>query len=319
MAIKGIDIYSDTIITDWNAIKGDGVQAIYIKATEGKTYVNPLMDSQYKNAKAQGINVGFYHFARKNDPIQEYNYFMNTILKYQQDLKPVLDYEVSNPDISFIEQFMAQNSNLLLYASHSVADNSGIPKNKIWIAEPNTRPLDTNGYAGIQYTWNGRVPGIQGNSDINLFSRDVFLDSNNAVVNESSQIIQSYDDTVRIIQLQLNTLLKKGLAVDGIKGPATISAIQEFQRIMGLTQDGIWGPNTAVAVEEIYSRPEDGVPYKHYEYATRYIQFRVGASVNGIFENKTKVNVQNWQASHDLVADGIVGPVTWAKLLDENV
>lgn len=43
--MKGIDIYSDTIITDWNAVKGDGVQAVYIKATEGITYVNHLMDS----------------------------------------------------------------------------------------------------------------------------------------------------------------------------------------------------------------------------------------------------------------------------------
>ncbi len=319
MVMKGIDIYSGTIITDWSAVKNDGVEAVYIKATEGKTYVNPLMDTQYRNAKAQGLKVGFYHFAARNSPIEEYAHFMNIIGKYQQDLKPVLDYEVSNPDMSFVSQFMAQNANLLLYAAHNVADRSNVPKNKIWIAEPNTRPADTNGYAGIQYTWTGRVAGLQGNADINLFSRDILIDSNNVILEGSPQIQQNGDPTVMIIQQQLNTLLKKGLVVDGINGPLTTTAIKEFQGIMGLSQDGIWGPKTVAAVEEIYSIPEDGVPYPHYEYATRYIQHRMGITPDGIFGNGTKVSVQNWQAKHGLTSDGIVGTVTWSKLLDENV
>lgn len=106
MLMKGIDIYSNTIITDWKALKEDGVEAVYIKATEGVTYVNSLMDSQYKNAKALGLKVGFYHFARANAPAEEYKHFMDAIAKYQQDLKPVLDYEVANPDMNFITAFI---------------------------------------------------------------------------------------------------------------------------------------------------------------------------------------------------------------------
>lgn len=313
--MKGIDIYNGTIITDWNAIKADGVEAVYIKATEGLTYKNPLMDSQYKNAKNAGLKVGFYHFARKNNSVEEYNHFMDTISKYQQDLKPVLDYETSNPDFSFIKEFMNQNSDLLLYSSHNIADRSGVPKNKIWIAEPNTRPVDTNGYAGIQYTWIGRVNGIQGNADIDLFNRDIL--SNNIInVQPSPQPVQTGDPKVRIIQMQLNKVLKKGLVVDGIKGPKTIAAIKEFQGIMGLARDGIWGPLTVGAMEEIYSRSLDGVQFTHYEYATRYIQWRVGAAVDGIFGDKTKYNVERWQRANGLIVDGIVGPATWSKLLD---
>lgn len=313
--MKGIDIYSGTIITDWNGIKADGVEAVYIKATEGLNYENPLMDSQYKNAKNAGLKVGFYHFARRNNPVEEYKHFINTIRKYQQDLKPVLDYEVSNPDFNFINKFMNQDSNLLLYASHNVADRSGLPKDKIWIAEPNTRPVGTNGYAGIQYTWIGRVNGIQGNVDMDLFSR-VILNSNIINVQPSPQPVQTGDAVVRIIQSQLNTVLKKGLVVDGIKGPLTIAAIKEFQGIMGLSQDGIWGPLTAGAIGEIYSRPVDGVKFPHYEYATRYIQWRVGGAVDGTFDNATRSNVENWQRAHGLNVDGIVGPATWSKLLD---
>lgn len=88
---------------------------------------------------------------------------------------------------------------------------------------------------------------------------------------------------------------------------------------MGLAQDGIWGPKTAGAVGEIYSRPVDGVPKPHYEYATRYIQHRCGITPDGTFGNHTKVAVQNWQSRYGLTPDGVVGPKTWAKLLDENI
>ncbi len=126
------------------------------------------------------------------------------------------------------------------------------------------------------------------------------------------------DNTVKTIQAQLNTLLKKGLTVDGISGSVTTEAIKQFQGDVGLSQDGIWGPATAGAVGQIYSRPIDGVAYPSYEYATRYIQFRVGSSIDGVFGNNTKINVQNWQARHGIVADGVVGAGTWSKLLDEN-
>ena len=125
-------------------------------------------------------------------------------------------------------------------------------------------------------------------------------------------------NTTKIIQQQLNTLLKKSLVVDGLAGSSTVETIKEFQATMGLTADGIWGTRTVGAITEIFNRPTDGVSYSHYEYATRYIQYRVGGSRDGIFGNGTKINVQNWQAQHGLSADGIVGAATWSKLLDEN-
>jgi lysozyme len=217
--------------------------------------------------------------------------------------------------MNFVAAFMALNPGLLLYAAHNVADKSGLPKNKIWIAEPGANSNDTKGYAGLQYSWTGRIAGAQGNMDIDIFSNDVLIDTNNVVLAVAPQVQQSGDPTVRIIQLQLNTLLKKGLAVDSFDGPLTIAAKKEFQGIMGLAQDAIWGVNTVKAVTEIYSRPLDGVKEEHYEYATRFIQWVVGATIDGIFGNGTKVKVQNWQATRGLVPDGVVGPATWAKML----
>lgn len=320
--MKGIDIYSETVITDWNAIKNDGVEVVYIKLTDGLTYNNPKALEQYNGAKSAGLKVGAYHFAEYNSMNSEYSHFISEASKYQWDLKPVLDYEIVNFDLNYISQFMAMDINLLLYGSHSIADKTELPKSRIWIAEPldisNSNysvPTTVGEYAGIQYAWHGKITGIQGDTSIDLFSSSIEVQSNTVIpVNPQ----QSGDPAVRIIQLQLNTLLKKNLAVDSIKGSVTTAAIKEFQSAMGLTPDGIWGPNTVLAVQQIYSRPTDGVAYVHTEYGTRYIQYRVGGSIDGVFGNRTKVNVQNWQVSHKLKADGIVGPVTWSEMLDKN-
>lgn len=59
-------------------------------------------------------------------------------------------------------------------------------------------------------------------------------------------IIQYGDQTsnVQCVQSGLNIADNAGLAVDGIFGPATLSAVESFQAGMGLTVDGIVGPQT---------------------------------------------------------------------------
>jgi peptidoglycan hydrolase-like protein with peptidoglycan-binding domain len=37
-------------------------------------------------------------------------------------------------------------------------------------------------------------------------------------------------------------------------------------------------------------------------------------TIDSIFGPKTRAAVQNFQRTHGLVVDGIVGPLTWAKL-----
>ena len=43
--LKGIDISNHNGSIDFNAVKGDGVEAIIMKATEGVDYVDPKFDS----------------------------------------------------------------------------------------------------------------------------------------------------------------------------------------------------------------------------------------------------------------------------------
>jgi lysozyme len=305
----GIDVFSGTNVFNWNLVDKSGVQMVYIKATEGISYTNPLLVSQYQGAKAAGVLVGFYHFAGANNPISEYQHFMSTISKYKQDLKPCLDYEIINVNYGFINQFMSQNPNLIFYGPHSIADNTGLAIKKIWIPEPGTFPTNTRGYAGIQYSWIGTVNGIS-NSQVDL---DIF-DSNVLLGNVTPPAPAPGNPTMYTIQGQLNVMIRSGLATDGILGPLTTAKIKHFEQIVGIVVDGIWGPQCANATAQIYAKPLCGLPY-HHLIATRLIQFRVGTSIDGIFGPITASRVKAWQKSNGLAPDGIFGPFSWVKLL----
>lgn len=46
----------------------------------------------------------------------------------------------------------------------------------------------------------------------------------------------------------------------------------------------------------------------------KQLQAFLGITANGIFDSKTETTVKKWQTNNDLLADGIVGPLTWAKM-----
>jgi lysozyme len=330
--MNGIDIYNGSEVTDWNAIKAAGVQYVYLKATEGLTFNDGKMREFYNSAKSAGLKVGFYHFLRRNNPFQEAEHFINMVAGLQADMKYMIDVEASefqasgaNDTSTRVRQFydyMASKGyecGIYTYSSfYNELFDSRVKDLPLWVAEYGVSSPRVSKYIGWQYSETGNVPGVSGNCDVNNFSDGILL-GNSTILKVTAEPIQaSEDDTIKTIQTQLNILLKKNLVVDGIMGSATQAAIKEFQRIMGLTQDGVWGVKTANAATEILNRPTDGEPYPHYEYATRYIQYRVGGSIDGVFENGTKINVQNWQAQHGLNPDGVVGAATWSKLLDQN-
>jgi lysozyme len=49
----------------FHTAKASGIDGVWIKATEGHTWVSPTLRSQVEAARAAGLRVGFYHFARR--------------------------------------------------------------------------------------------------------------------------------------------------------------------------------------------------------------------------------------------------------------
>ncbi|MEU3829492.1 muramidase [Streptomyces sp. SID486] len=54
----------------------DGLSFVFIKATEGRSYVNPRLTAQTKTARDAGLVVGFYHFLWPGNLTAQADYFL---------------------------------------------------------------------------------------------------------------------------------------------------------------------------------------------------------------------------------------------------
>ncbi len=137
-------------------------------------------------------------------------------------------------------------------------------------------------------------------------------------------------DAVKTLQEKLNAKGFDSGNVDGIFGAKTYAAVTAFQKANGLGVDGIvgkltWGklygvsPAMPVETTTVVGRPM--VSYGSRGDAVRKLQELLNAlgydcgSVDGIFGSKTKAAVLAFQKANGLAADGIVGPLTWGKLV----
>ena len=77
-----------------------------------------------------------------------------------------------------------------------------------------------------------------------------------------------------------------------------------------IDEDNIWGNQTDNAVRQL---PLCGIPYTQRE-LTVWIQSRLGCTPDGIFLYETANAVKQWQRSHGLVVDGIVGYNSYKSL-----
>jgi hypothetical protein len=124
------------------------------------------------------------------------------------------------------------------------------------------------------------------------------------------------DPTVLTYQKKLNRLkvVSPALVEDGVLGTKTKSAIIAFEKIAGLTVDsGIWGSQCDGAYNTIVAKPT--IQQGSSGIAVRYLQFRVGATIDGVFGSKTATALKTFQSKNSLTADGICGAKTWAVLI----
>ena len=134
-------------------------------------------------------------------------------------------------------------------------------------------------------------------------------------------------DAVKTLQEKLNAKGYNCGNVDGIFGAKTYAAVTAFQKANSLGVDGIVGKltwaklydATPVNVTPVTTQPMLRTGSRGD--AVRKLQEMLNAkgytcgSVDGIFGSKTKAAVLAFQKANGLAADGIVGPLTWGKLV----
>ena len=134
-------------------------------------------------------------------------------------------------------------------------------------------------------------------------------------------------DAVKALQEKLNAKGFHSGNVDGIFGAKTYAAVTAFQKANSLGVDGIVGKLTWAKLYD--ATPVNVMPVTTQPMlrtgsrgdAVRKLQELLNAkgytcgSVDGIFGSKTYAAVLAFQKANGLAADGIVGSLTWAKLV----
>jgi GH25 family lysozyme M1 (1,4-beta-N-acetylmuramidase) len=186
--LKGIDISNYNGIIDFIKVKEDEVDCIYMKATEGTTFIDKSLETNYKGAKSAGIKTGFYHYlVGTSSPETQAENFYNNIKDKKSDLKPALDIEATGFDlmdyaIRFTTKFKKiSNMDVCIYTYTNYINNldTRLSKYPLWEANYNNNPfnLPSNSMwtsrVGHQYTDKGRVNGINCYVDLNEFTQDI--------------------------------------------------------------------------------------------------------------------------------------------------
>lgn len=192
----GIDVsrYQGTV--DWTKVKAAGVKYAFIKATEGRTWVDPMFARNWRELKEKGIPRGAYHFYRTDVPLQaQIDNFCNTVGSLEAgDLPPVLDVEVPSVwnHLSVKQRVDLCNGWMrgveaklgvkpIIYLSSSFATDvlKGDPSLAaylLWVAhytaQPNPRvPAPWSTWTFWQYSESGTVDGINDTKvDMNHFN-----------------------------------------------------------------------------------------------------------------------------------------------------
>ncbi|MCA8879404.1 MAG: glycoside hydrolase family 25 protein [Rhodobacteraceae bacterium] len=192
--VHGIDVSRWQGEIDWAAARDSGVSFAYIKATEGGDVEDPMFMTNWIAAAVAGVPRGAYHyyyFCRS--PEQQARWFFDHVPRDPSALPPVLDMEWNHqsrtcpvrPDgsevraqakkfLDMLESHYGQRP--VVYTTVDFYRDTGIGSlsgTEFWLRSVAGHPQEI--YPGAdwsfwQYTGTGRVPGISGPVDINVFN-----------------------------------------------------------------------------------------------------------------------------------------------------
>ncbi|MEM7040308.1 MAG: glycoside hydrolase family 25 protein [Bacteroidota bacterium] len=186
--IRGIDVSHYQGKIDWKKVKRSGVEFAFIKASEGKSLKDDKFKQNWKAARKARVLRGAYHFFRPSvDAEKQATFFLKQFKMQEGDLPPVLDLEVTDGQSAATiragalkwMQIVERKTGVrpVLYTMPRFArdylddDFADYP---LWLAHLRSRPprspKNWQKWSFWQYSHSGRVRGIRGKVDLNVFS-----------------------------------------------------------------------------------------------------------------------------------------------------
>ena len=195
-SIRGIDISTFQKEVDFRKVKEAGFEFVMIRlgyrgSVQGLLFEDEWAQRNYLEAKAAGLKVGGYFFSQSisvEEAIEEANYAMEIVEGWELEMPIVYDWEFISPEyrnahvdarmltnytLAFCQTIEAAGYEAMVYFNPDQSSKrmylQELTDYRFWLAMY-TDEMDYPYKVDMwQYTSTGKVPGIQGNVDINLY------------------------------------------------------------------------------------------------------------------------------------------------------
>jgi len=192
----GVDVSEHQSVIDWEQVKDAGFQFAMVRAgyrgyTEGKLFADSSFEYHLQGAREAGLDVGVYFFSQAVTPAEaaeEAAFVLKALDGRSLDLPVVFDWEYVSADvrtgivdgktltdcaIAFCEAVEAEGYDAMVYFNQDQAENvyrlEELTDYDFWLAMYSDEMNFPYRIEMWQYTEEGNVPGIEGNTDINLY------------------------------------------------------------------------------------------------------------------------------------------------------
>jgi lysozyme len=192
--IHGIDVSKWNGDIDWFQVRQSGVSFVFMKATEGKDSLDNKFEQNWRGAAAAGLPFApyhFYYFCSTAD--EQADWFIRNVPKQAMKLPPVLDVEWNGASKTckyrpskltavyelqkFLDRLEAHyGKRPIIYTAVDFHRDILVGEFKnyhFWLRSTAKHPMhvyEDRRWAFWQYTSTGRIPGISGDTDINVFA-----------------------------------------------------------------------------------------------------------------------------------------------------
>lgn len=185
--VRGIDLSAHNGEVDFDSVAAEGVDFVYIKASEGATWRDKRFEANYAGARSAGLAVGVYHFFRFD--VEGWRQSVNLLRALDHrpvDLPVAIDVEewgnsmvLSTEDVvrnlqSMIELLRQGGYQTIIYTNKGGYHRfvrGRLDDVPLWICSfTSPAMVENDRWTFWQYSHCGRVAGVRGAVDLNTFN-----------------------------------------------------------------------------------------------------------------------------------------------------
>ena len=247
MEKRGIDISHHQGNIDFNKLKGN-IDFAMVRTSYGAFYEDRKYKTNIKQLEKIHVPYGLYHFSYAKDvegAKKEASNFINLIKNYNPTYPVVIDIEYSNRtsnvsnnilnDIAYTFCTMVENAGyyVMIYANLDYFNNKlndkRLDRYDKWLAEWKSKPTYNKPFGIWQYSSRGKLPGINGNVDLNISYKDY-----PSIIKSKNEEQKDIDKATKNNNKEINYVVKKGDTLTKIanKYNTTYNILASYNKIL---------------------------------------------------------------------------------------